>query len=39
MNGIGDVLQCIGRIVMVLALCCAIGLHWIVLNLWRGPPW
>ncbi|HWY49875.1 MAG TPA: hypothetical protein VNW72_00170 [Chthoniobacterales bacterium] len=25
-------LHCIGRIVMVLALCCAIGLHWIALQ-------
>jgi hypothetical protein len=31
-NSIGDVLHCIGRIVMVLALCCAIGLHWIALQ-------
>jgi hypothetical protein len=32
MNSIGDVPRCIGRIVMVLALCCAIGLHWIALQ-------
>jgi hypothetical protein len=32
MNSIDDVLRCIGRIVMVLALCCAIGLHWIALQ-------
>src|SRR5947207_5869224 len=32
MNSIGDVLHCIGRIVMILALCCAIGLHWIALQ-------
>src|SRR5256886_17233815 len=32
MNSIDDVLRCIGRVVMVLALCCAIGLHWIALQ-------
>src|SRR5205085_9305960 len=32
MNSIDDVLRCIGRIVMVFALCCAIGLHWIALQ-------
>jgi hypothetical protein len=32
MSSIGDVLHSIGRIVMVLALCCAIGLHWIALQ-------
>jgi len=38
MNSIDDVLRCIGRIVMVLALCCVIGLHWIALQslAWTG---
>jgi hypothetical protein len=26
------VIRCVGRIVMILALCCAIGLHWIALQ-------
>jgi hypothetical protein len=26
------VIRCVGRIVTILALCCAIGLHWIALQ-------
>jgi hypothetical protein len=31
-DSIGRVFYCVGRIVTVLALCCAIGLHWVALQ-------
>jgi hypothetical protein len=32
LDSLGIVLRCIGRAVTILALCCAIGLHWIALQ-------
>jgi hypothetical protein len=32
MTSLVGVIRCVGRIVTILALCCAIGLHWIALQ-------